>query len=167
MSPDARLFGCRRSRVSSFKGASCKGGCNMNEIFMCTRPGLIRRSLILKFQRSNDLNCAPFKAARSDPMDREELEYFPPYKYLADLFRYGFIVRTKGARAGTVVYSEVWRNARFSYEGIPNAISVDLNSCNWWRTPFGLPFFPLSKASKQRILERMQRYDRFVAFHSN
>ena len=97
-------------------------------------------------------------------MDREELEYFPPYKYLSDLLRHGFIVRTKGGRVGTVIYSEVWRHARFRYELSPGGIIVYLHSCNWWRTPFRLPFFPLTEEAKRRILLRMQSYGYFKAF---
>ncbi len=94
-------------------------------------------------------------------MDREELETLSPFKYVADLLRHGFIVRRKGGRAGIVTYSEVWRNARFEYEIGAHGFGVYLKSSRWWRTSFGLPFRRLSDADKQRILSRMQQYDRY------
>src|ERR1017187_690266 len=94
-------------------------------------------------------------------MDREELETLSPFKYVADLLRHGFIVRRKGGRAGIVTYSEVWRNARFEFEIGAHGFGVYLKSSRWWRTSFGLPLRRLSDADKQRILSRMQQYDRY------
>jgi hypothetical protein len=98
---------------------------------------------------------------RSSNMDREELKTFSLLKYVADLFRHGFVVRRKGGRAGLVTYSELWRNARFRFELGSNGFGVYLNSACWWRTPFGLPFRRISDMDKQRILSRMQKCDRY------
>jgi hypothetical protein len=96
-------------------------------------------------------------------MDRETLSYFPPYAYLRDLFRDGFVVR-HGGQTGTLVYSEGWRSARFPFELIPRGVSVDFRSTRWWRLPFGVPFLPLTDGAKKRILARLQRQGNYVPF---
>lgn len=94
-------------------------------------------------------------------MSVEELTALPPFRYVTDLLRHGFVVRRKGGRGGVVTYSELWREARFPYEIGMNGFGVYLSLSRWWLTPFGLPFRRLSDTDRQRILNRMQQYDRY------
>jgi len=103
------------------------------------------------------------RVERATVIDPDTLEYFPPFKYIADLFRYGCVIRHSG-RSGTLVYSEGWRHARFGFELIDDGVSVDLRSTRWWRLPFGLPFLSLTDEDKKRIVNRMQRLGHYAEF---